>query len=59
MSKSYPLGLLNMRSILMVLMRIVGQVREVVFSFSNLDGEIINLIAVSYDVADTNHHLVK
>ena len=48
-----------MRSILMVLMRIVGQVREVVFSFSNPDGEIVNLIAVSYDVADTNHHLVK
>ena len=48
-----------MRSILMVLMRIAGQVRELVFSFSNLDGGIIDLIAVSYDVADTNHHLVK
>ena len=48
-----------MRSILMVLMRIAGQVREVVFCFSNLDGEIIDLIAVSYDVADTNHHLVE
>ena len=48
-----------MRSILMVLMRIAGQVREVVFSFHYLDGEIVNLIAVSYDVADTNRHLVN
>ena len=48
-----------MRSILMVLMRIPDQVREVVFSFSNLDGGIIDLTAVSYDVADINHHLVK
>ena len=43
----------------MVLMRIAGQVRELVFSFSHPDGEIVNLIAVSYDEADTNHHLVK
>ena len=48
-----------MRSILMVLMRIAGQVREVVFSFANPDGGIIDLTAVSYDEADTNHHLVK
>ena len=48
-----------MRSILMVLMRITDQVREVVFSFANPDGEIVNLTAVSYDEADTNHHLVK
>ena len=48
-----------MRSILMVLMRIADQVREIVFSFSNPDGEIVHLISVFYDEADTNHHLVK